>query len=199
MILERSRHVGPVVEIPVTRTIAKRFTWYTGLAILTSALGLVAIFASVLATLTTVIVLGVLLTLGGLAYIFDTLRSLDRAGFWLNLAAGGLFTVVGGLMIFDPVDGAVGLTLLLAAFFIVEGVLRFVLAGQHSGGFKHWLIGTGFIDLLIGALIVLNWPSASLAVIGIFVGLEMILTGVSMLVARHAQAANPSVAERNEI
>lgn len=97
------------------------------------------------------------------------------------MVIGILTTLVGGLIIFAPVAGAVGLTLLIATFFIFEGFLRLVLAGQIIGGGKGWFIASGVLDLVLGLLIAIQWPASGVWVIGLFLGIDLIFIGVAML------------------
>ena len=139
--------------------------------------------ASFAATLTTVFLFGLLLLLGGIAQLARALSpgTLDTG--W-DLFSGFVYTLVGGLLVFDPVSGAVGLTLLLAVFFLVVGALRIGVGmrirgrgGLGGGG----LLLTGGLDLLLGLLIAVGWPEISSWVIGVFLGIELLFTGIALL------------------
>ena len=76
------------------------------------------------------------------------------------------------------------LTLLLGMLLIVAGVFRIVLAMQmRSGSSWGWVALSGVITLLLGAIIVLHWPVSSLYTLGIFLGVDLVIAGVSWLTA----------------
>ena len=88
----------------------------------------------------------------------------------------------------------VSLTLVLAVFLVLEGIveiaLYFGLRGvRHSG----WVLLDGIITLILGILIWRQWPSSSVWVIGTLIGISLIFSGISRvmlsLAARHAAPA----------
>ena len=103
------------------------------------------------------------------------------SSFFLNLILGILNFVGGAIMIAKPEVGALSLTLLLAAFFSAGGLIRIVTAlamRPHQWG---WLLLNGIVTLLLGILIGLEWPLSSLWVIGMFVGIDLVLSGWSFI------------------
>ena len=78
--------------------------------------------------------------------------------------------------------GATVLTLLIACFLVVGGVLRIVLAFQiRQHGSWIWLLLSGVIEVFLGLLIWTGWPGTSAWVIGLFIGIRMLFQGSSML------------------
>ena len=72
---------------------------------------------------------------------------------WQGLS--GLVYLVGGLLaFFNPLAGAVALTLVLAATFIVDGLVRIALA-LGSRPLDHWglVLAGGIVSLLVGLYI----------------------------------------------
>src|SRR5690606_37174002 len=126
-------------------------------------LGMGALTYAVMATLTSVIVIGVLMFIGGVAQLIHawTLRSLGGF-FWWTLV-GLLYIVAGGMVIQNPIAGAEILTLLLGATLIGVGVLRLGIWLMNRGqeGWL-WLAFSGVISLVTGLLIALQWPSIGL-------------------------------------
>jgi uncharacterized membrane protein HdeD (DUF308 family) len=158
--------------------------WLRTLGIGFVVLGVLAIAAAFVATLATVLFFGALLLVGGIAQIVHALHARDDHFAW-QTASGLIYLVAGALLVFDPVGGAVGLTLLLAAFFFLAGVVRLSLAGRErrARGPSGTLIVGGVLDLLLGLLIVLGWPQTGGWVIGTFLGIELVFCGLAMLVA----------------
>ena len=146
--------------------------------------GAVAILSAFAATMATVLLIGVLLLLAGLAQFAHIFA--DRApGLAWRLLTGTLYTVAGILLIADPVDGAIGLTLLIAMLFLASGAVRFLMAAKArqlrvSAG---WHLTGGFINICLAALVFAGWPETGTWVIGLFVGIEMLLGGLTLLFA----------------
>jgi uncharacterized membrane protein HdeD (DUF308 family) len=84
-------------------------------------------------------------------------------------------------MIENPVAAAVGLTLLVAACLLVGGILRIVLSVAERFDGWRWLLLNGIISLLLGLSIWRQWPLSGQWVIGLFVGIEILFSGLSWL------------------
>ncbi len=161
------------------RDICKSWGWLLAFGIVLVVVGTLAVGASFITTLATVVAFGVLLLVGGGAQIVGAFFSRKWSGFFLQLLAGVLYLVVGLLMVSNPLIAAAGLTLLLAAFFLVGGVARIVVAVSERFENWGWVLLNGVVTLLLGILIWRGWPASALWVIGLFVGIEMIFCGWS--------------------
>ena len=73
------------------------------------------------------------------------------------------------------------LTLLIAMFLVFQGVFRIVAALAVRYPHWGWVLLDGIVSLLLGILIWRRWPVSSLWVIGLFVGIEMLLNGWSLV------------------
>src|SRR5262249_32460237 len=108
-----------------------------------------------------------------------------------------LYLLTGLFMLEDPVRAAAVLTLLLAASFIVGGVLRVVFSLVVRFPAWPWVLLNGVVDLVLGFLIWNGWPESSLWVIGRFVGIDLIFHGVGWVMLGlgvRAYRAAPSIA-----
>lgn len=145
-------------------------------------LGFLAIAVPFAATLVSTIFLGWLLIIGGVAHAVHAARSQTWRGFPWEVLSAVLHVVAGVLVVLFPLAGTLTLTLVLAGLFTVEGVLRIVRALQHRG-MERWgfLLFDGIVTLALGVLIWTQWPGAAVWVIGLLVGVELFLGGVSML------------------
>jgi uncharacterized membrane protein HdeD (DUF308 family) len=116
-------------------------------------------------------------------------------GFWWSLISAGLGIVVGVLLLASPIGGAVSLTILLSAFFIVEGIVSVMFALDHRReltGRWGWMMASGIVDLVLGAMIFAGLPSTAAWAIGLLVGINMVFGGSALigmaLAARKAAA-----------
>ena len=73
------------------------------------------------------------------------------------------------------------LTLVIAMFLVFEGIFgswrRLTARYPHWG----WVMFNGIISLVLGIMIWRQWPYSGLWVIGLFVGIEMLLNGWSLV------------------
>ena len=167
--------------LPALEKLRGRSGWILAIGILLAMLGTIAIFAGVAATVATVMVFAWLLLFAGLAQRFHAFSHRDWQGFLLDLLLGVLYTVTGVLLLQSPIEGAATLTLLMAAFFLVSGLFR--LGAAIGGGLPHggWVALSGAINVVLGVLILAQWPASGLWVIGLFVGIDLVFGGWSLV------------------
>lgn len=106
-----------------------------------------------------------------------------KAGVWHTIS--GLVYLVGGLLaFFNPLAGAVALTFVLGLTFIVDGVVRIMLAlGSRPQDHWGWILFGGIISVLVGLYVLMAVTSApaSLMILGIFAGISFIFEGIAFL------------------
>src|SRR5919108_2439057 len=159
----------------------KGWPWLLGLGVLLSVLGLLLIIAPALGTLAIDLLIGWFLIMGGVAQLYHAFLEKAWRGFLLELLSGVLYLVVGLLLVFYPLAGAQALTLFLAAFLTIEGLVRIAMAMRvrpvHGWG---WLLVGGIVTVILGVLIWTQWPGSALWVIGLLVGINLLFTGWSL-------------------
>src|SRR5262249_52844562 len=101
--------------------------------------------------------------------------------FFVELLVGFLYLIVGLMMAANPAESALALTLLIALFLMAGGVLRIVAA--LAFGFHHsaWVLLNGIISLILGVMIWGQVAVSGLWVIGVFVGVDLIFYGWSLI------------------
>jgi uncharacterized membrane protein HdeD (DUF308 family) len=156
-------------------------------------LGATAIVLPPLATLAFVIIIGWLLLVSGTVGLFTTFWMRHAPGFWWSLISAVLGIVVGVWLLAAPVTGAFSLTVVLVAFFIVEGVASIMFALDHRrelSGNWGWMLVSGIVDLVLAVLIFSGLPSTAAWAIGLLVGINMIFGGAALIaMALHARNA----------
>ena len=178
--------------LDVGTALQRSWGWFLALGIIEIILGTIAVGASFFATLVTVVLFGWLLLFGGVLSALHAFWRKQWKGFFLDLAMGVLYIVAGLMMVGNPAEAAVTLTLLIAMFLLVGGIFRIIVA--LSGHFEHWgwVLLNGLITSALGILIWRQWPLSGLWVIGLFVGIEMIMYGWTLvmlsMVARGARS-----------
>lgn len=159
-----------------------RWGWFVGLGIVLLVLGVLALGYVFTATLVSVLFIGAMMVIAGLGQLAHAWR-VKRAGGFLFWSASGLFYLAAGLFaMFNPIQGASMLTLLLGAMLIAVGFLRIWLwfsnRGQRGWG---WLGLSGVLTLAIGLLIAANWPANSLWILGLLLAVDLLFQGWSAL------------------
>lgn len=151
--------------------------WFLVLGISLAVLGTVAIGSTPFVTALTVAFFGILMVVGGMAQVVSAFWAGKWSGFMLQLLVGILYVVVGFILVDKPLQGAEGLTLLIAAFLMVGGLIRIVFSMSERFTGWGWSLLNGAVTLLLGLLIFREWPLSGLFAIGLFVGIEMIFNG----------------------
>ncbi len=155
--------------------------WYLALGIVMIVLGTIAIGSTFVMTIASVFFFGWLLIIGGVMEVIHAFWHKRWAGFFLDLLTGVLYVVVGWMMVTNPKESALLLTLIIAMFLLFEGVFRIVAAVAARYPHWGWVMFNGVISLILGIMIWRQWPYSGLWVIGLFVGIEMLLNGWSLV------------------
>lgn len=155
----------------------KQWKWFLIMGIVMIILGFLAIGAATTVTLVSMVMLGALLLTGGIIQIGYAFWARQWSGFFFSLLAGIVYTVTGLLLLVHPTAGALSLTLLLAAFYIIGGIFRIV--GSLMMQFEQWgwALFSGIIKLILGGLILAGWPVTGLWIFGLFIGIDLIFYG----------------------
>jgi len=169
---------------PTPETLRRESRWVLAVGLLLTALGLLAVVAAFAATVTSVVLLGVLLLLAGAVQLAHA-RADRPLDFGWRALAGALYAGAGILLVVDPVSGAIGLALLIGMLFLIAGALRLALAALagRAGVPTAWYVLAGGLDLLLAVLILAGWPGTGTWVIGLFLGVELLFVVVSLTVA----------------
>ena len=169
------------IQLPGADELRRSWGWFLGLGIVLIILGVSAIGSAFFMTIASVWLFGWILLIGGVMEVVHAFWHKRWAGFFLDLLTGVLYVVAGGMMVNNPQESALLLTLLIAMFLVFEGVLRIVAA--LAVRYPHWgsVLVNGVISLVLGMLIWRRWPVSGLWVIGLFVGIEMLLNGWSLV------------------
>lgn len=167
-------------EVPVKRGGNHRI-----FAVVLIVLGLLAILLPFIVGVAITAILGWVLLLAALAHFaFGWSARHTGAAIW-QAVIGLVYVIVALYLILHPARGLVTLTLLLAIYFIVEGifevVLFFRLRGSHRADPYLW---DGLITLLLGILIWSHWPFSSAWALGTLVGVSLLISGITRLIFR---------------
>jgi uncharacterized membrane protein HdeD (DUF308 family) len=176
------------------QAIRGKWIWLVVLGIALIVLGTILLGSPVIATLATVTALGVLILLGGAMEVVGAFWCQEWSGFFLALLSGILGVVVGLMLLANPIQGGITLTILLASFLFVGGIFKAVAALSHRFGGWSWLLLSGVVDVVLGVMIWRELPMSGLTIIGVLVGISLIFRGVSWLMLGFTLKRIPSPA-----
>ncbi|MBN8964751.1 MAG: HdeD family acid-resistance protein [Rhizobiales bacterium] len=186
------------LQADFARSLHERWSLFLTEGILLVILGLLAFLLPPLATLGITIVIGWLFLLSGIMGLITTFGARQAPGFWWSLVSAILAIGAGVILLARPVTGAVSLTLVLIAFFIVEGVASIMYALDHKQRSSQrwgWMLLSGIIDLILAAMIFAGLPGTAAWALGLLVGINMIFGGsalIAMALAARKQQTPPA-------
>lgn len=167
---------------PAAEPLRAKSGWIVALGVVYLIAGVVALSSVALATVVSVFLVGVMMVVAGVAEVINAFQVKSWSKFVLWLLLGALYVVAGIMTFENPLFAAKLLTLLIGASLIVSGLVKMVLAFNMKAG-SSWgiVVLAGVITLLVGLVIVAQWPFNSLYILGIFLAVDLIFTGVGWI------------------
>jgi uncharacterized membrane protein HdeD (DUF308 family) len=162
----------------VPSNLRRSWGWLLALGILFVILGCVGISQVVGLTLVSVMFFGVLLIIAGVFQLIDVFKYRQWKGMVIHGLIGVLYLIGGALIIHDPVLASSLITVMIAWILIVVGIARFVMAiALRDAKGWGWLLLAGITAIILGVLILMQWPWSGLWVIGLFIAIELLVNG----------------------
>jgi uncharacterized membrane protein HdeD (DUF308 family) len=159
-------------------------------------LGIAAIALPPIATLAFTIIIGWVFLISGVVGLFTTFWARHVPGFWWSLISAIIGIAAGVVLLLWPITGTLSLTLVLIAFFVIEGIVSIMYAIEHRNqltGRWGWMLVSGIIDLILAGIIFAGLPGTAVWALGLLVGINMLFGGAALiamaLAARHPAAA----------
>jgi len=142
------------------------------------ALGAVAATFAAASTVATVTLNGVFFLLAGVAEIGVGAHAKSWARFFVWIIGGALYLVAGLLCILNPMLASLALTLILGAGLIAAGAVRAYLAFQlPADRSRAMVLVAAAVTFLLGLIIVMRWPTDSVYVLGVLLGVDLLFHG----------------------
>ena len=164
--------------------LSKGWKWFAVVGVLISLAGIAAISLPVIAGVTITSIVGAIFLFSGLVQAYHSFSIHTwKDKIWYVLSA--LLYIIGGLFIlFQPLAGLVTMTMLMVVVMMFNGATRMIFGFRNRslpGG--NWIILSGLVSLLIGGYFfsLLNDPAFSLSLLGIFVGVSLLVEGISFI------------------
>ena len=165
-----------------TAPLRAKWGWIVALGVVYLLAGLIALGSVVTATAASVLVVGVMMIIAGVAEVISAFQIKSWGKFLLWVLLGVLYIIAGFVTFENPLLAAAVLTLILGASLLASGVMRIILAfGMKRETPWIWVLLSGAITLLLGLLILAHWPVSSLYILGVFLGIDLIMAGAAWI------------------
>ena len=169
---------GASLAPEVREGLARSWKGLMAVGILAIVVGCIAILVPAVASVGTAIFIGWILLVAG-AFLVAAAFSAHSVGTLVLRMAWAILTVlVGAWLIVEPHNGTLTLTLVLGLYFLFMGLTRITVAFLGRGQPNAGLVGlNGAASLLIGVLVLAEFPSSADWAIGLLVGIDLIFAG----------------------
>jgi len=147
-------------------------------------LGLAAVIAPLIASLAFTIFLGWMFLIAGAAGLAMTFWARAMPGFWWSLISAVLAIGAGLILLIQPAQGVLTLTIVIGAYFLAEGVATIMYALEHRRELSErwtWMLFSGILDILISFMIISGLPGSAAWAIGLLVGINLLFGGASLI------------------
>ena len=163
-----------------------------GWPIILILIGVLALALPVATSFAVARILAWVLVFDGVFQLFYAFKSEGVGRILWKVLVAVLYFVGGLYLLANPLLKMAGLTLMLAVFFIVEGMMdlsTYLFSAKTEG--SHWLLVHSVVSVLLGVMIWRRWPVSSLWAVGILAGVSIFLSGFTRLmlalsIRRHA-------------
>lgn len=179
--LDRATFQLETLTPPDRQMVRRSWGWFVALGAVVTVVGLIGFIASGVLSLATAILIGWLFLVGGVLTAAHAVVRRGWGGFLYDLASGCVTALIGGLIVARPVAGLAVMTVVVGVVFLLGGVLWLALALTRRTPYGVWPIVHGLIDLLLGGMILAEWPVSSEWVLGTLVAIELVVTGARMI------------------
>lgn len=162
----------------LTKAIEHKWGWFIAIGIILLCLGLLALIYQFFATVFSVYYIAILLIFAGIAQMIHSFQIKEFGETALWAVIGILYIVTGIVSIYHPIIASSAITLSIAILLLISGTVQ-IMGAIHNRTIPQWgwLLCSGIITFILGLLIVFQWPSNSVWILGMFLGIDLILQG----------------------
>jgi uncharacterized membrane protein HdeD (DUF308 family) len=170
-------------------TLGARSSWLTIEGIGLIVLGALAILFPLFAGIAVAVFIGWLLIIVGVLGLLSAFAGREHVDLVWSVASAVIAILAGLLLLLHPLFAAVGITILVAAYLIFDGVTLIALGlDQKKRGVLRWrwVLASGVVDILLALLILTLSGVGSAALIGVIVGISLAAAGIGLLAAHRS-------------
>lgn len=169
------------LEVGERQMLRQSWGTFVALGALFTVLGVVGLVFVGLATLVTVLFVGWAFAIAGFASVIHAIIRKGWSGFWLDLLSGLVTGLAGVFIIMHPLEGATFLTGVIGVMFLVGGIFRLGAGVAMKNPYAGWFVMHGVVSILLGLMILSEWPSTAVWVIGTLVSIDLLMDGLRLI------------------
>jgi uncharacterized membrane protein HdeD (DUF308 family) len=159
-----------------------KWGWIVALGVVYVVAGFIALASVAMATVASVLVVGVMMIVAGIAELINAFQIKTWGRFLVWALLGVLYIIAGFVTFENPLLAAALLTLFLGASLFASGIVRIFLAFSMKRETPWiWVALSGVITLLLGLIILAHWPVNSVYILGMFLGIDLIFAGAGWI------------------
>jgi uncharacterized membrane protein HdeD (DUF308 family) len=142
--------------------------------------GIIALLNPLAATITAVMLAGWVLIIAGVIQIIGVFSATGWGARILTLVLGVLTAILGLYILANPVISGLALTWLAGIFFLATGVTKIILSfGLRGTGYLWVVLLSGIVSVVLGFMVLSNFPYSAATILGILLAVELISTGIA--------------------
>ena len=160
----------------------KEWVKWLALGILSVVFGIIVLGNTVVASMAVTTITGVMLLASGGFQIVGGLSAEGIGSKVFSLILGALMAFLGFSFLFNPMEGMISLAMLVLLLLAASGLVRIVFSMRMRGTqFFLPMLVSGVLSLLLAGYIWINFATASVALLGIMLGVELLFNGSGLI------------------
>ncbi|HEY1960777.1 MAG TPA: DUF308 domain-containing protein [Rhizomicrobium sp.] len=163
------------------RESSRRLLW---IGIAMAVLGFIAIVFPIVSTIAAVLLVGWVFVFAGALMTVGAFNIHGTGPFFGALLIGLLTLIAGLFLVFNPIAGALTLTILLGVLFLTQGAFELALAFEMRPHRNWvWMLMSGAASIILAIIIAVGLPGISVVALGILLGINFLSTGLGYIFA----------------
>ena len=174
----------PSTSSDVTSALRQFSTMFLIEGIILVILGILAVAVPQVATIAVTIFLGWLFLISGVVGLATTFMARSAPGFWWALLSAVVAIAAGVILVGSPAQGALSLTFVLIAMFLIQGIATVMYAIEHRRELTNrWglMLFSGVVTLALAVIIIAGLPGTAGWALGLLVGIDMVFGGFALI------------------
>ncbi|WP_435141184.1 HdeD family acid-resistance protein [Pseudopelagicola sp. nBUS_19] len=144
--------------------------------------GIIALLNPFAASLTATLIAGWSFLILGALQIIAGLQAEGTGSKLLGTLIGLVALIIGINIVAKPMEGLITLTMIAGVMFLVSGIFKaWVGFANAEGPLRSALILSGLVSIVLGVMVLSNFPQSAEVVLGIMLGIELLSNGVSAI------------------
>lgn len=192
MFLSKKCHINKISTLKIKERIRKVYksnyskclSFFVAEGIIFTILGILMLFMPIVTSYAAGLIISILLFIGGL---YKFVNSIINRNFLsklvLSIIIGLLMISAGVILIIHPMINMFLLTIILATYFILEGINSLNFAVQNRDLLNYWWLSVvvSLIQFMLAAIILASLPFSALVTVGLLLSVDFIFSGLTLL------------------